>query len=274
MSRLVAMALAMLLAAPLAAAVVPEPSPVDPRIRTVIYNPREVVTVVGQIGYQMVIGFGTGERIENISIGDSLSWQVTPNKKADLLFLKPIDRKPSTNMTVVTNLRRYNFELIARAATAGTRREQTYDIRFLYPNEELAAQTVAAPEPVSDSTAPDSWNFAYSYAGSKVNVPARVFDDGKFTYFQWLAGVDTPAVFAIGSDGKEALVNHITKGRYFVVEQIAPSFVLRSGAEVTQVYNDALQPAEPGAGAPRARDVKSKPKPKPRGTFGWRMAGQ
>lgn len=256
------------------AAVLPEPSPVDPRIRTVVYNPREVVTVIGQIGYQLVIGFGTAERIENISIGDSLSWQVTPNKKADLLFLKPIDRKPSTNMTVVTNLRRYNFELIARAATAGSRREQTYDIRFLYPNEELdAARTVAAPEaPLSDGAAPDDWNFAYSYAGSKVNVPARVFDDGRFTYFQWPAGVDTPAVFAIGADGREALVNHITKGRYFVVEQVAASFVLRSGAEVTQVYNDTLKPREPGAGAPRPRD---EPKSKAKSArSGWRWGAR
>lgn len=275
MSRRLAILSALLLGAPVAAAVLPAPSPVDPRIRTVVYNPREVVTVVGQIGYQMVIGFGTGERIENISIGDSLSWQVTPNKKADLLFLKPIDRKPSTNMTVVTNLRRYNFELIARAATAGTRREQTYDIRFLYPNEELdAARTVAAPDPVSDSAAPDNWNFAYSYAGAKANVPARVFDDGRFTYFQWPAGVDTPAVFAVGGDGREALVNHITKGRYLVVEQIAPSFVLRSGTQVTQVYNDALKPAEPGAAAPRARDEPGKAKAKPRASFGWRGAGQ
>ncbi len=255
MTRLVIAAAALLASAAGAAVPVP-PGPVDPRIRTVVYNPREVVTVVGQLGYQMVVSFGAGEHIENISVGDSLSWQVTPNKKADLLFLKPIDRLPSTNMTVVTNQRRYNFELIAVAAS--TRRTQTYDIRFVYPNEELAATTtVAAVEvPLSDAAPPDSWNFAYSYQGSKITLPARVFDDGRFTYFQWLPSVDTPAVFAVQPDGKEALVNHITRGRYLVVEQIAPQFVLRSGSEVTQVFNDALRPPEPGAAAPRARDSK------------------
>ena len=244
-----------LLTAPAMAVQVPQPGPVDPRIRTVVYNPREVVTITGQLGYQMVVSFAPNERIENISVGDSLGWQVTPNKKADLLFLKPIDRLPSTNMTVVTNLRRYNFELIAIAAT--TRRAQTYDIRFIYPNEELAAQTLAVPEtPVSDATPPDGWNFAYSYAGAKAIVPARVFDDGRFTYFQWPTGIDTPAVFAVGGDGKEALVNHVTRGRYFVVEQVGPQFVLRSGTQITQVFNDALRVPEPGAGAPRARDEK------------------
>lgn len=253
MMRLLAALLALLTVSPAAAVLVP-PGPVDPRIRTIVYNPRAVVTIVGQLGYQMVVSFGPGERIENISVGDSLGWQVTPNKKADLLFLKPVDRLPSTNMTVVTNLRRYNFELIAVAASA--RRTQTYDVRFLYPNEELAA-AVAVPEaPVSEATPPDGWNFAYSYQGSKVTLPARVFDDGRFTYFQWSVNIDTPAVFVVQPDGKEALVNQITRGRYLVVEQVAAQFVLRSGSEVTQVYNDAMRPPEPGAAAPRARDTK------------------
>ena len=246
-------------AAPTIAAVQPTPGPVDPRIRTVIYNPREVVTITGQLGYQMLIEFAPAERIENISIGDSLSWQVTPNKKADLLFLKPIDRSPSTNMTVVTNLRRYNFELIAVAANSGTRRAQTYDVRFLYPNEELAAGNAAPAEaPLSDGLAPDSWNFAYSYTGAKTNIPARVFDDGHFTYFQWPDGIDTPAVFVIGGDGKEALVNHITKGRYLVVEQLASRFVLRNGSQVTEVFNDGQKPRDTGTIAPRAREETTK----------------
>ena len=265
-SRLIALAALLIAASPAAAAVRPLPGPADPRIRTVVYNPREVVTITGQLGYQMLIEFAPAERIENISIGDSAAWQVTPNKKADLLFLKPIDRVPSTNMTVVTNLRRYNFELIATAASAGTRRAQTYDVRFIYPNEELAAGTAAAiPEtPLSDATPPDGWNFAYSYTGSKTNVPARVFDDGRFTYFQWPDGVDTPAIFVIGADGKESLVNHITKGRYLVVEQLAGAFVLRAGTQVTQVFNDAQKPHEPGAAAPRERAEPAKK----RGLFG------
>jgi type IV secretion system protein VirB9 len=253
-------ALALLAPRTATAAQIPVPSPVDPRIRSVIYNPREVVTITGQIGYQMVIEFGANERIENISIGDSLSWQVTPNKKADLLFLKPIDRTPSTNMTVVTNLRRYNFELIASGPNTGTRRQQTYDVRFLYPNQEVETGLAVAPveAPLSDSAPPDNWNFAYSYTGAKTNVPARVFDDGKNTYFQWPDGVDAPAVFVIDADGKEALVNHIVKGRYIVVEQVGARFVLRNGNQVTQVFNDAIKVAEPGAGAPRPRDVPVK----------------
>lgn len=244
------------------AAQVPQPSPVDPRIRTIVYNPREVITLTGQLGYQMVIAFGDSERIENISIGDGQAWQVTPNRKADLLFLKPIDQLPSTNMTVVTNLRRYNFELIATSPT--NRRAQTYDIRFVFPHDEIAAVAAAAkPEPVSDATPPESWNFAYSYAGAKTNVPARVFDDGKSTFFQWLVGNEAPAVFVVGQDGNESLVNTAMRGRYFVVDEVAGQFVLRNGAQVTQVFNDALARAQPGAASPREREV-----PKSKSLFG------
>ena len=243
---------AIAVALPSVAAQVPRASPVDPRIRTIVYNPREVVTVSGQLGYQMVIAFGDNERIENISIGDSQAWQVTPNRRADLLFIKPIDRLPSTNMTVVTNLRRYNFELISAAPT--TRRAQTFDIRFIYPNEELAAASRPAETPASDATPPESWNFAYSYTGAKSNVPARVFDDGKATFFQWLGSGETPAVFVVGADGRETLVNTATRGRYFIVDQVAAHFVLRNGAQVTQVFNDAVKIAEPGAAAPRERE--------------------
>jgi type IV secretion system protein VirB9 len=250
-----------LIATPVLAAQVPQPGAADPRIRTVLYSPREVVTVTGQIGYQIVIGFGPGERIENVALGDALAWTVTPNKKADLLFIKPVAPQPSTNMAVVTNLRRYNFELIA--TRAAKRRQQIYDIRFTYPPEPVVAVPVAAPPP------PPEFNFAYSYAGSRANVPAKVFDDGHETYFEWAAGAEAPAVFVVGPDGKEALTNQAQRGKYMVVDRVAAAFVLRNGAAVTQVYNDALKPAPVAEGGPRARDEEPKKK---RGLFARKAA--
>jgi type IV secretion system protein VirB9 len=245
----------------------PRPGPVDPRIRTVVYDARQVVSVTGQLGYQMMVEFGANERIENISIGDAQAWSVTPNKKGNLLFLKPLNTI-STNMSVVTNLNQYTFDLVALEATPKGRAQQTYVIQFVYPNIELQTGTdaaVAAVEPpVATGIAPENWNFAYSYTGAKTNVPDRVFDDGKKTYFQFAPEVGVPAVFVIGPDGKESLLNHTTQGRYFIVDQVARQFVLRSGSQVTKVFNDALKEREPGPAAPRARDGQ---KPKKRGLF-------
>jgi type IV secretion system protein VirB9 len=72
----------------------PKPGPLDPRIRTVFYNSDQVVMLKGYFGYQMMIEFGD-ERIENVSIGNGLAWQVTPNKKANLLFIKIVLAPPT-----------------------------------------------------------------------------------------------------------------------------------------------------------------------------------
>ena len=65
-----------------------------------------------------MLEFEPGEKIETVSIGDALGWQVTPNRKADVLFVKPV-LKSTTNLTVLTDLRRYAFELRVEPQTAG-----------------------------------------------------------------------------------------------------------------------------------------------------------
>ncbi len=243
--------------APVAAADLPRPGATDPRIRTITYDPAQVFTLTGQIGYQMIMEFGPGERIENVAVGDSEAWQVTPNRRADLLFLKPLAPLASTNMAIVTNLRRYNFELVAVAQSK--RRDQTYDIRFRYPDEATAAaKPPPAPVPPFDVPPPPGWNHAYSYSGAKANVPARVFDDGTRTYFEWPEGAEQPAVFVIDVDGKEALVNHITRGHFQVVERVAARFVLRNGTAITEVFNDSIKAAIPAATAPAERNPRAK----------------
>ena len=233
-----ALMLALTGSAPVFAAQNPVPGVVDPRIRTVAYDPDEVVRLQGWFGYQMMIEFAPDERIENVSIGDALGWQVTPNKKANLLFLKPIDRTAATNMTVVTDKRRYAFELTV-APDRARQAEMAYVIRFRYPQAGPTTVVDLPPPPVEPVLPPETWNFAYTITGSKASAPATVFDDGKSTYFAWQPTSATPGIFAIGADGKESLVNYAVKGRYTVVDQLAPRFMLRSGKEVTTVTNTA-----------------------------------
>ena len=62
-------------------------------VKTIYYNPDAVISLTGAVGWQMMIEFGEDERIENVAIGDSAAWQVTPNKRARMLFVKPLSRK-------------------------------------------------------------------------------------------------------------------------------------------------------------------------------------
>ena len=67
----------------------------DARLATRLYNSDEVVRIDGRAGVQATITFAEDEHIENVAVGDSTSWQITPNKRANLLFVKPLAaRKP------------------------------------------------------------------------------------------------------------------------------------------------------------------------------------
>ncbi len=107
----------------------------DQRIEQLDYSPDRVYTVTGQRSIQTMIEFAADETIENIALGDAAAWQVTPNKRANLIFVKPLLSNTRTNMTVVTDKRRYLFELV----NAGPNRRQPFAIRFVYPEDRLAA---------------------------------------------------------------------------------------------------------------------------------------
>lgn len=233
---LAALALGVALGGPALSADAPRPGAVDPRIRTVAYDPDQVVRLTGYFGIQTMLEFAPDERIENVSIGDAMGWQVTPNKKANLLFLKPLDRTAATNMTVVTDRRRYVFELVVAGPKASAK-DLAYVVRFLVPAP--APVFVAAPPPAPPA-APVARNEAYSVKGDAAIRPSRIFDDGAATYFAWPRQADLPAVFVVGADGVEGLANAVVRDGYLVVDQLAPRFVLRSGKASLTVANAAF----------------------------------
>ena len=235
-------------AAPASAAVSPEPGPGDPRIRVVHYDPDQVVELQATLGYQMTIEFGVGERIENVSIGDGLGWQITPNHKANLLFLKPLDVSRATDMTVITNLRRYVFDLHAHRPSKRVDRALIFRLRFEYPQPFVA---VAEPKPVPLRLPPTDLNHAYHVEGPGKLTPLRVFDDGRSTYFAFAPTAEYPAIFAVDPDRKEAVVNTATRDGYLVTDRLAAAFVLRQGAEVTRIVNDGYAALVTGPQSPK-----------------------
>jgi type IV secretion system protein VirB9 len=234
-------------------------APGDRRIRVIPYDPDQVINLVGHLGYQIMVEFGADEQIENVSIGDSLGWQVTPNRRATLLFLKPLELDATTNMTVVTSQRRYAFTLSADEVSGPSDPALVYTLRFSYPPPPIViAEPVIEPEPPPPE--PVQLNFNYSFSGSRSAAPARVFDDGVFTYFQFAPDADAPAIFVIGADGEEELVNAQARNGSMVIDRIARTFVLRYGKERTQVFNDAFVTSPAEIDGPRPRDSKSRRK--------------
>lgn len=216
----------------------------DPRLRVLPYEEGQVIPLDGHLGYQIMIEFDPQERIENVSIGDSLAWQVTPNRAATLLFVKPVVAHAVTNMTVVTTRRRYAFALRAREALAPDDARIIYGLRFIYPNRPASSEAIA----------PSAFNFDYASSGSEAVAPLRVFDDGRFTYFQVREGGEVPAIFALDSRGEEELANSQMRGDVMVVDRIADGFVLRYGPDAAIVRRgSAATSSEIGAQPQRSR---------------------
>lgn len=202
----------------------------DPRIASHYYEPGEIVTVHGGAGVQSTIAFGADEHIENIAVGNSLAWQVTPNRRADLLFIKPLLASARTNMTVVTDQRTYLFDLVS-----GGRGSAVYMLRFTYPDPPAKPPTVtidaaqaATPQIVAELRPnPATINFAWTAAGTRTLLPSRYFDDGRSTYLAWPANTGLPAILVRDASGAEAPVNYSVQGDYIVVDGVPAQLVLR-----------------------------------------------
>lgn len=230
--RVAALLAALLLAQPASAR--------DPRLASRLYNPDEVVRIAGRSQVQASIAFAEDERIENIAIGDSTAWQITPNKRANILFVKPLTAKARTNMTVITDRRTYYFDLVA-----GTASPPLYVLRFTYPEEPKPVEAAAlqetitpigdeptAAEPAKPAIDPAQLHFGWKAKGKAALLPVRVYDDGKSTYLSWSEATAIPAVQIRNEAGVEGPVNFAVRDDVIIVEGVPPVIILRSGRDM------------------------------------------
>lgn len=109
------------------------PLTTDSRIKTYVYSPNEVYLLVLHFGFQSSIEFGKNESIETITLGDSYAWKITP--LGNRLFIKPMERDIRTNMTIITNRRTYQFDIVAKELENGAEKDLVYVMRFQYPKK-------------------------------------------------------------------------------------------------------------------------------------------
>jgi len=212
------------------AASLPHHVAADHHVKVVQYDPNNVVMLNGRYGYQTQITFAANETVQSVSIGDSMAWQAVP--VSNNLFIKPV-AESTTNMTVLTNLNSYNFQL----DSSNTKTSPTYKLQFTYLDGGYDQVGNANAVGTFD---PEKFNWKYSFTGDKALVPVEVFDNGQFTYFKFKEdGMSRlPSVFIVDKNRNESLVNYHMQGKYLVVNAIAKQFTLRDGDYVTSIYND------------------------------------
>jgi len=188
------------LAAPGMAQVRPVPSSGDPHLQTVDYEPGQVIQLRGAPGYQLMVELSPDESVETLAVGDSGLWQVATAKSGDRLVLRPSRGDGSTNLTVVTSVRQYHFELFAEPRPS---LDTPFNVRFRYGRE--ASQT--ADNGYVDVSAAARKLSHYRISGDRLLRPSSVSDDGRKTFVQWPPGVSLPAIYALDAQGREMLVN-------------------------------------------------------------------
>jgi len=105
----------------------------DSRIKTFIYNDNEIYRLLVQFGFQTSIEFADNEEVETISLGDSFAWRTSVVGRR--LFIKPLQKNIFTNMTIITNRRAYNFEIMSLESGEDVTDLLAYVVRFYYPQE-------------------------------------------------------------------------------------------------------------------------------------------
>lgn len=107
----------------------------DNRIKTYIYNPNEVYLLVLHYGFQSQIEFAKNEEIQNLVMGDSYVWKINPLENR--LFIRPLEKNSRTNLTIITNKRTYQFDIVSKELEEGHEKDLVYLIRFYYPKKRL-----------------------------------------------------------------------------------------------------------------------------------------
>ncbi|HYJ82504.1 MAG TPA: TrbG/VirB9 family P-type conjugative transfer protein [Allosphingosinicella sp.] len=185
----------------------------DPRLQSIAYAANQVILLEGSPGYHITIELSPDERIETVAVGDSSAWQVTANRRGDLLFVKALTGGVSTNMTAITNVRTYNFELVPVSST-----QMAYTVRFLYPPPPTTEEELA------DATAEGR----YRLGGDHALRPSGISDDGVHTYIRWPRDRALPAVYAVTDAGEEMLVNGMMReDDLFVIDSVSRKLVFR-----------------------------------------------
>lgn len=227
---------------------VPKAAPGDARVRFVPYDPANVVQVYGYFGYQTFILFSEGEYITDLGSGDTDAWAIGVVQAKNGFFIKPKGDQASTNLTVITSQRHYNFDLIQRK-NPNKGRLPYYMVRFTYPGDEAAKLAAKEEQDKVNQILQSQFdgkpiNRNYWWDGSESLRPLETWDNGTFTYFRFAPGRDFPSVFTMNEEDPEieATVNiHVEKDT-LVVHKIAQRFVLRLGNKATGIWNKSYTP--------------------------------
>lgn len=252
----------------------------DPRLREVVYDPQAVVTVPVKRGVVTLVVLDADESITDVAAGlggdcakPEAAWCIAAQPGGRDLFVKPKSTAgAANNLAVVTDRHTHSFRFVVLADNDP--RPPVYRLVVKAPAMRPTGATSLAPRDlpallalpaVPPAPSPQQviaerlqakaqvLNTKYSIAEGSQSadiVPTLVFDDGRFTYFRFPGNREVPAVFQVIGDDSETLVNTRMEDDLLVVDRVSRRLMLRAGAAVVGVWNEAfdLDGVPPGGG--------------------------
>ncbi|RUV84740.1 P-type conjugative transfer protein VirB9, partial [Mesorhizobium sp. M1A.F.Ca.IN.022.07.1.1] len=126
---------------------IPRGASQDSRVRFVDYQPYNITRIVGSLRSSVQVEFSSDEEIAHVALGNSVAWEVAP--AGNILFLKPRENQPVTNISVVTtrrdgSTRSYQMELTVRDGTVEVGQNTYFYVKYRYPADEAERRRQAA----------------------------------------------------------------------------------------------------------------------------------
>ncbi|MGB6603306.1 MAG: TrbG/VirB9 family P-type conjugative transfer protein [Steroidobacteraceae bacterium] len=209
------------------------------RIRTTPYLPDMVYRLRGYVGYQIDLEFEPGESFLGLGAGDLEGLRFAA--QGNHLFLKPAAAGASTNITVLTNRRVYQFDYSATTQRPDPRDPDViYALRFSYPTVSPSSPNEEVDRELTSGRPFAPRNFQYGYCGSPSLKPISAWDDGVQTHLQFAPREELPAIFVNNDDGSESLVNFTVEAADVVVHRVGRRFVVRRGNLTGCIVNEAF----------------------------------
>ena len=259
------------------AAEIPAPGDGDQRVRYVTYQKDEVTKVTVRRGVVTRIVLGDDERIVIAGSGfladcakQEAEWCIRADVGTNQVWVKPKDQATHNNLEIRTDKRDYSLEFtvvgderIGRKQQAGQGKRGTdepmYRVIFRHPLVPPNPATITAMQAsthrarqVRDKAdllterlnsfvaEPRNWSYSMEVLpGGEDISPTLVFDDGRFTYFQFPPNREIPAIFHFSPLGEETRINFHMEKDLAVVQRMGRRFVLRLGDAVVGIWNEA-----------------------------------
>lgn len=221
----------------------------DPRIKTVMYVPHQIIPLTISNKVLTQIKFSDDEQIIQVVFGDlnyHSNWPyLIPKNVPNVLFLGTTLTMGETNVTVITNERTYYFDVSKKADESSD--DITYSLVFRYPQDNLSLfpHQSLLTQALADKA---DLNYQYRYSGSQALKPVRVFDNGSMTFVTFSPHAPLPSIENVmDSMGQEQLTNTRTEGHTLIIMGTGAQYTFRQGGvEVGSIFNEkSLQTQTP-----------------------------